>query len=747
MVRLQLLGGAHLVGADGVLTGQACQRHRLALLALLRAAPGCAVPRERATTLLWPEHPDHRARKLLNLTVHVLRRALGDDAIVTAGDELQLRCDQILSDVDEFERARSAGDYARAAELYAGPFMDGFFLPEAHDFDDWQALERARLAREYGAVLEALARDAERRGDLAAALTWWDRCASLDPLDSRAALHLMDALEASGAREHALRHAAAHTVLLRTELDADPPPEMVALVERMRHAPRPVEPFIQLPRIVPAAGLPSLRRVYRAVLIASGLAAAMIGFQLVRPGAISSPREQWIAVLPFADLSPGRDQRFLSDGIAEELLNALAQFPDLNVVARTSAFRFQTPADIREVGDQLGVGMVVEGSVRRDADRVRITAQLIDAVTGAHRWSAVYDRHLTDLFAVQEEVALAIATELKLELGGTTREVLRRRPTDRGDAYQLYLRGRYEWNKRNEPGMWNAIAAFRQAIATDPTYAAAYAGLADAYRLLPAYANVAGPEALRESHAAAQRAVALDSLSAEAHTALGASIEETTHDRRAVAREYRRAIAIDPRYTTALRWYGQHLAGDGLFDSALVYVERAHRLDPLSHVTSGSIATVHYFARRPAAALRALDDALTLRPDWATGYAVKGRVHLAAGQPASAIEALERATRLSNGEADDRALLATAYAAAGRRAEARAIVATLAARSGVTYVPAIDLAGAYLALGQPDTALHWLQRGFELSDTDLKYLKVDPRFDAVRADPEFQSLLVRLQLQ
>jgi tetratricopeptide (TPR) repeat protein len=271
--------------------------------------------------------------------------------------------------------------------------------------------------------------------------------------------------------------------------------------------------------------------------------------------------------------------------------------------------------------------------------------------------------------------------------------------------------------------------------------------LADAYRLLPAYANVAGPDAQRQSRTAAERAVALDSMLAEAHAALGASLEETTHDRSGTVREYRRAIALDPRDVTALRWYGLHLAGDGAFDSALVYVERARRLDPLSPLPLGSIGTVHYFARRGAPAIRAMEDALALQPDWATGYAVLGRIHLMSGRPAAAITALERAVRLSNEEADNRALLATAYALAGRRTEAQGIATALSAGSDGGYVAAVDLAGAYLALGQPDTALRWLRRGFELQDTDLKYLKVDPRFDGLRGRPEFQRMLAELQLQ
>ena len=618
MVVLKLLGGAHLVGAGGFLTGQVAQRHRLALLALLRAAPSGALPRERAIALLWPEHPTPSARRLLNLAVHVLRRALGEDIIATAGDELQLRSDQINYDVADFEAARARGDYARAVGVYAGPFMDGFFLHDAHEFDEWQAHERARLAREYAGVLEGLALAAEERGHVIEAAGWWARLAQSDPLDSRVALRLMTALEAAGARERALRLAAGHTALLRSELDADPPRELRELAERMRHDPRPVP--TPSPRSSPSNHRARQRPVLR---LSAVLAAVLIAFVVLRPAASSAPHEMATAL------------------------------PAVGPVSR---------------------------------------------------------------------------------------------PDRRSEAHQLYLRGRYEWNQRTERSLWSAVATFRAAIAADPAYAAAYAGLADAYRLLPAYANVDGPDALRQSRAAAQRAVELDNLSAEAHTALGASLQESVNDRAAAAREYRKAIALDPQHVTALRWYGLHLAGEGAFDSALVYVERARLLDPLSPVTVGSVGTVYYFARRPELAIRAFEDALALHPDWATGHAVLGRVYLMAGNPARAVPFLERAVQLSKSAAEYQALLATAYALLGRQKEARQLARRLTPGTSSGYVPAVALGGVYLALGQPDSALRWVQRGFALQDADLKYLKVDPRFDALRDRTEFREMLEELQL-
>jgi TolB-like protein/DNA-binding SARP family transcriptional activator/Tfp pilus assembly protein PilF len=730
MIRLTLLGGARLVGPDGPLTGPAAQHHRIGLVALLRSAPDGTLPREKLMALLWPEHPEHNAKGLLNLAVHVLRKAVGEDTLVTLGDGVRVDATRLPSDVSEFERALQEQNYRRALQAYGGPFMDGFFLRDAQAFEEWQAAERQRLAREHARALEALAGAAEARGDLSDAVDWWRRLAAAEPLDSRVLLHLMTALEAVGARETALKQAKAHAALLREELDADLPREVQQLAERMRRDPRPVS--------APRAPSPPARRA--AAWIVTGLTSVAVAAFLLLPRAAPPASGPRIAVLPFADLSERRDQQFLSDGITEELLNALTRVPRLEVVARTSSFQFRdTNMDVREIGRRLGVDLVIEGSVRREGNRIRVAGQLIDASNGHHLWSRVYQREVGDLFTLQEELAVAIAGALRVERSDTSGE-LQLRGTERSDAYAQYLRGRYEWNRRSENGIWNAIEAFQAAVAADSLFARAYAGLADAYRLLPAYANVSGPDALSKSKAAALRAVALDSNLAEAHTALAASVLEYDHARAQAEREFRRALALNPRDVTALRWYGLHLASNGAYDSALVYVERARTFDPLSQAAIGSVATVHYFARRADDAIRLFQEALQLQPDWATGHAVLGRVYLMAGRVGEAVTALERAVALSGGEANDRALLATAYALAGRGRDARRIATELASRPG-RFIPATGLAGLYAALGEDDVAIQWLTRAVELRDTDLKYLKVDPRFDRLRRRPAFSQVL------
>lgn len=499
-----------------------------------------------------------------------------------------------------------------------------------------------------------------------------------------------------------------------------------------------------------------LRRHRVAVGTAAALALIVAGFatavtrhtrrdrlEIPARGAVLTPR---LAVLPFEDSSVGQASPFLSAAVTNELLHSLAKVPQLAVIGESSSSQAQLDElGARAIGAQLGADLLLDGSVERDGERIRVRAQLVDTATGEARWSRVYESELDSLVALREKVALAIARELRLEVSAGTRQQLRERPTAHGDAYELYLRGRYEWSQRTQAGIWNAIEAFREAVAADPNFALAYAGLADAYRLLPDYGNVSGPEALGLSEAAARRAIELDDTLAEAHAALAASIVETHHDRVTAAREYRRAIELNPNEVTALRWYGLHLAGDGDFDTALAYVERARALDPLSHVAIGSVGTVHYFARRSEDAVQAFQDALSLRPNWATGHAVLGRVYLLAGRVEEAIKELERAVALSDDEANDRALLATAYAVDGRRDEARMIVVELEGEQN-RFLPTAGIAGVYTALGEYELAIEWLHRALELSDTGLKYLKVDPRFDALRSDPEFTRILERVGL-
>jgi TolB-like protein len=373
------------------------------------------------------------------------------------GDELRLNPEIISSDVAEFERAVEAGDRDRAATLYTGPLLDGVHLVDGSEFERWIDGERARLARAYEEVLDMLAQDAESRGALAEAVAWWRRLAGHDPFSSRVALRLMHALAAVGDSAAAIRHAMTHTTLLREELGAAPNVAVVKLAERLKAdpteppvavvleptTPAPIEQAVVAPAVVEPVpddvriavatpnALPVVARAHDVVVPArrrrSGTLGAMLALALAmliagafvwqRSSSVSDAPAASIAVLPFTDLSPAKDNAYFSDGITDELINSLTHVAGVHVAARTSAFAYRNEhSDVREVGRRLGVAKVLEGSVRKMGGRIRITVQLANAADGYQLWSESYDRELTDVFAIQEDISREIVTVLRARL-------------------------------------------------------------------------------------------------------------------------------------------------------------------------------------------------------------------------------------------------------------------------------------------------------------------------------------------
>jgi DNA-binding SARP family transcriptional activator len=383
MTTLHLFGGARLTGENGRLTGEPAQRHRVALLAVLAAASETRVPREKLMALLWPDHGQREARHLLNVSVHVLRRALGDDIIRTQGNDLTLNTDTVACDLVQFRAALARGELREATELYAGPFLDGFFLDAAPEFERWQDAERKRLAAEFAAALESRAEQAEKEGETGEALECWRRLVHHEPANVRVTLKLMRALEAAGDRAGALQAADAHMKLLAEEFGAEPSPEVLELGARIRERPQGSARGSEA-RAAPAAGAPVVakteggtgprRRLVNLAVVGGLGTAAVLTLTVFAPWKSASPPATSVAVLPFVDLSPSGDQAYLSDGLTEELLNALARIPGLLVAARSSSFQYRDPGvDVRRVGRELQVAAVVEGSVRQDRRRQRLS--------------------------------------------------------------------------------------------------------------------------------------------------------------------------------------------------------------------------------------------------------------------------------------------------------------------------------------------------------------------------------------
>ena len=746
MFELFVLGSTRIEGSDGRLTGEPAQRHRLALLALLATARDASLPREKVMALLWPDHGDREARHLLNVSVHILRKALGDDVLRSEGNDLRLDTSLLASDIVRFRQAIARGDLTSATAAYGGRFLDGFFLDGTADFELWQEAERGRLESEYMAAMEKLADIAEEAGDWAAALHQWQAVFARTPDRARVTVGLMRALEATGDRAGALKVADAHSALLAEEFGAEPSPDVTALAARMRDDPtaiaRPAKANA-VSTLAPLGVARSIPRKRRRWAIAA-TAVIVTSMAVLALGPWRTGNEPSVAVLPFLDLSPLGDRAYLGDGMTEEILNALARIPGLRVASRSSAFQFRGGVDVREVGRQLNVAAVVEGSVRLDGNRLRVTAQLIETRQGYHLWSQEYNRGMDDVFAVQEDIARMVASALGDELLEDVTRPLVPRGTQSTHAYDLYLRGRHDWNGRTTEGMWRALRAFQEAIALDAEYASAYAGLSDTWQLLPDYGNVPAREGLAHAKTAALRAIALDSTLAEAYASLGAILDDYDHDWQGAERAYRRAISLNPKYATARQWLALHLANAGRSDEAADEIERARRLEPLSRIINTAVGAVRYFARDYASAIAEYRAVVDQSPDFAIAWALMGRVFLVQGNADSAITSLRRAVELSRGDPSYRAVYAAALAAAGQRHMADSIARGV--RDAPGYVPYCELAAAYIYLGDHETALGLFERALQERDPAVKHIAVEPLYDRIRTNARFRALLERVGL-
>lgn len=789
---LKLLGHPSIEGPGGaLLTRRAAQRHRIALLALLARSPGRGLSREKAMAYLWPESDPEHARNLLNVSVYVLRKALGEDALLSSADDLRLNLQAVSVDVAEFEAALLRGEHERAAAAYQGPFMDGFFLSNAPEFERWAELERERLAASYAKALEALAGAAEARRDFATAAEWWKARAAHDAHDSRVARRLMQALEAGGNRAAALHHAEIHERLLQEEFGVEPDPETRAVVDAIRRrrdshegtsggaaaqadqerADPTAHTIGSDAGVGRGARLRTMGRPVGGRLIAWGggvVAAALVIWGLVafgsslgsgrpsvraeNPVASTSlsdrvPPARTIAVLPFVNLSPDPGEEYFSDGLAEELIGTLARIRALQVAARTSSFAFKGQTrDIREIGRALNVATVLEGSVRRDGDRLLVAAQLIDVSDGFHLWSGMYERRLTDIFDIQRDLALQIAGALEAELTRAERQRLARRPTEDPDAHILYLKGRYFFGKRTATSLATAIEYFERALAADPRYAQAHAGLATAYAPVGVHGYLSSAEARERMRNAALRAIEIDPDLAEARTALAAYRHLYEWDWASAETEYRRAIALNPDYPTAHTWYGFLLESMSRFEDAVREIRISVELDPLVASGYSALGFALFLAGHADRGLEHIGHALELDSTNWMAHIHLGQVMEAMGKVDSAIRAYERAVTHSGAAAKPRATLARAWALAGREDEARQTLATLVAEAKATGGHAPVVATAFLALRDVEGAIAWLESAYLQRHPDLQRIPADPRFAALRDDPRFLDLLDRIGL-
>lgn len=715
MLRLTTLGGLAVENQAGGVGGAAGQRKHLALLALLAPTGGRGLSRDKILAYLWPEIGAEKAAHSLSQALYALRRDLRTDAVFLGSTDLRFNQQAISVDLAEFLGALDRGEPERAVSVYAGPFLDGFYLNAAPEFEHWVEIERADYARRFEVALESLASQAARRGDFAGAVEWWRRRAEGDPFNTRIAVEYMQALDAVGDRVTALRVAREHEALLRDELGATPDPVVAATVERIRRHP------------------------------ATAVAAAE-----ENDGARDTESLRSIAVLPFVNLSPDRENEYFSDGMTDELTSALGLVPGLRVVARSSAFTFKgKDADAREIGRSLGVTALVEGSVRKIGKRVRITAQLIRVADGQSLWTGTYERTMADVFGVQEALARAIVSTLPL--GGLQAKGTRlvRTYTEDLEAYTLYLRGRYFANRRNSEGLRIGVEYFEQAIEHDPSYALAYAGLAECYALLgfEEFGDMAALEAMPKAKAAAQRALEIEPDLAEAHGAMGVILTLYDWDWAAAERAFVRAVRLKPAAAPAVYWYPVFLSAMGRHEEGLQLIERAVANDPLSLVVHMIAGRCYCFAERYDVALQHFRTCLEMEPGRALPYGWVARVHCERRMFQEALQLLEAGLERCGRDAYLLMMIGFAYGAAGMRPEALRILDELREQARSRYIPPKYEAMVFAGLGDADEFFRYCELAYRQRSGYMAFARVQPPLvSAVRRDPRHQALLERLRL-
>jgi adenylate cyclase len=492
------------------------------------------------------------------------------------------------------------------------------------------------------------------------------------------------------------------------------------------------------------------RKIVAVTIALAVLAAGLFVYQLVRSKSTVTPRQseaateapnKSIAVLPFVNMSADKNDEYLSDGMTEELINVLSKVPGLRVPGRTSCFAFKgkNEEDIfRKVGDQLHVGAVLEGSVRKAGDKLRVTAQLINVSDGYHLWSKDYDGDVKDILNFQSNVAEQVVQALQVQLGTEAARALSKKPTENAEAYRLYLLGRYHFAKFTRAGWTNAIHYFEQALQIDPAYTLAYCGLADTYGWAGGQ-TLPGREAWAKEMEFARKALALDPNLAEAHLSLGTALYSVLGPY-ASKKELDRAVELNPNLALAYDQYGWTFAEMGRFDDAIAAEKQALELDPLNTFLNTDLAFFLYWARRYEEATTQIRKTLELDPNNAFAHSILGWCLIEKGNKAEARAEFEKATSLDNLPWYISSL-GYACAANGDRAKAEQILQDLEELSKQRYVSPANRAAVYLGLGEKEKALDWLEKAYEDRDPIFWWIDGDQLYDSLRNEPRFQALV------
>jgi TolB-like protein/Tfp pilus assembly protein PilF/class 3 adenylate cyclase len=477
------------------------------------------------------------------------------------------------------------------------------------------------------------------------------------------------------------------------------------------------------------------------VAIVTGIAI----FSHYRRGSTLAAPEKSIAVLPFENLSRDPDNAYFTEGVQDEILTRLSKLAGFKVISRTSTQRFKSsPEHLPQIASQLGVMNILEGSVQRAADEVRVNVQLIKASTDAHLWADSYDRKTTDIFGVESEIAQAVAENLQAKLTGSEQQAITARPTENAAAHDLYLRGRFFWNKRTAPDFKTALGYFEQAVKADPNYAVAYAGMADCYTLLPLYGGGVPADLYPKAITMAQKAIAIDSSLAEPHASLGLIHALFDFDFPTSVSEFEQAIQLNPNYATAHQWFGDStLPSLRQFDRANAELQRALELDPLSVAIYEDVGTTYWITGRYQDAVAQLRKAIEMDPRnyssyWGLGQALEG-----VGDLPGAMAAYQKSVELDD-DPFPLGLLGAAKAKAGDRAAALAILQKLEETAKHRYVADYLIALVHLALGEKDEAMRWFESSYAKHQPDLNWIRVDPALRSLHGDPRYEALAEKI---
>ncbi len=695
------------------------RRSAALLVKLLALQPHQQLHREQVMELLWPELDLHSAANNLHKTIHAARRALqpdlksgaGSHFIITQAQQILLRApDKLSIDADDFEQQAAEAingtdteKYEKALVLYEGDLL----IEDL--YEDWAATRREQLRALRQDLLINLARLHKAKGHHRQGIERLKESLACDPSNEEAHRQLMRLYAETGSRHQALQQYQQCCDAVRKELDSEPEQTTTELYGQIVAG--------QIKRLSSSKLEPDAK-------------------------AIDS-----LAILPLVNDTDDPGAEYLSDGITESIINGLSQLRQLRVMARSTVFRYKAKeVDPQTVGRELGVRAVMTGRVLHLGEALIIRTELVDVADGSQLWGEQYNRKLSDIFAVQEEISREITEKLRLQVTGEDQKRLAKRHTENTTAYQLYLKGRYYWNKRTLEASKKSIEYYQQAIDTDADYALAYAGLADTYTKLGDVGITAIPpkEAFSKARAAAIKALEVDPTLAEAHTSL-AHLNMHYYEWAEAEREFKHALELNSNYATAIHWYSYYLIFNGRVDEALTEIGRALKLDPLSLPINTDMGELLYFARRYDQAIEQFEKSLEMEPHFFQAHIDLARVYEQKGMYEEAIAEFQKAGALSEDNADTLASLGHAYAVSGRRTEALGALARLNEMSAHSYVSPYDTALIYIGLGEHD-------RAFELLACEdraewMIYVTVDPRLDVLHSDERYRELVERVGLK